>query len=126
MGSATGALLARERRKLQELQATTRDALGLPRASGEHPATRWLKMQLAFLVLIIFAQIPHSMMMTFISQGSLNEFPNRLTFALSTMVTLVAIHIVLPFGLYLSDAGYRAHVARAFRDPVDTLWCYWQ
>ena len=124
-GTVTGILLAKEKRKLQMLQATTRDSLGLPRASGEHPAAQWLKMQLAYVILIFLSQIPHSLMMGYLWEGTLNMTPNLFTVPLTTSVPLIVVHFALPAMLYLTDAGFRAHVRRALKEPVETMWISW-
>ena len=124
-GTVTGILLAKEKRKLQVLQATTRDSLGLPRASGEHPAAKFLKMQLAYILLIFLSQIPQSLMMGYLWEGTLNEFPNRITFPLITSVPLLVVHFALPLLLYVTDGGYRAHVRKARREPMEAVWYSW-
>ena len=111
----------------QVLQATTRDSLGLPRLPGEHPGVKWVRIQLAFALLGILAQIPHSLMLKFTLAGSINTFPNSVTVPLALIMPLLLAQIGIPCGMMWVEPSFRKFVARelirCFEDLKEAAYC---
>ena len=74
-----GGLILREKRRLNELQNSTLDSLGLPRPPGQHPSVQYLVSHFILTVLVASGVVNFAVLARSMSEGAIDRLPYSLT-----------------------------------------------